>query len=107
MTAKEQLQGLLRIQALAIEIRNAQKIVESAPGRVEEIEGHFRERNAEYVAVKDRFDALETDQKSRSNELTGLEEGKQKYQDDLMKVGNQREYAAMLKEIDAVKAQIA
>ena len=106
MTAKEQLQGLLRIQELAIEIRNAQKIVENAPGRVEEIEGHFRERNAEYVAVKDRFDALEADQKSRSHELTGLEEGKQKYQDDLMKVANQREYAAMLKEIDAVKAQI-
>jgi predicted nucleic acid-binding Zn-ribbon protein len=82
-------------------------VVREAPGKIEEIEGHFRERNAEYVAIKERFDALNMDQKARSDELTDLEEKRKKLMDDLMQVQNQSEYAAMLKQIDSVKAQIA
>ena len=42
-----------------------------------------------------------------TGELTLLEEKRKKFMDDLMQVKNQREYAAMLKEIDSVKAQIS
>jgi predicted nucleic acid-binding Zn-ribbon protein len=98
---------LLRIQELADEIRSAQVVVREAPGKIEEIEGRFRERNAEYVAIKERYDDLDKDQNSRSGELTLLEEKRKKFMDDLMQVQNQREYSAMLKEIDSVKAQIA
>ena len=107
MTAKEQLTRLVRIQELATAIREAKGILAAAPGRIEEIEERFRERNAEYVAIKDRYDELELDRKTRSNELSVLEENKTKYTDDLMQVKNQKEYAAMLKEIDGVKAQIS
>jgi len=107
LTAKDQLVRLLRIQELADSTRLAQVIVRAAPGKIEEIEGRFRERNAEYVAIKERYDALNTDQRTRSGELTELEENRKKLMDDLMQVQNQREYAAMLKEIDSVKAQIA
>jgi predicted nucleic acid-binding Zn-ribbon protein len=107
LKAKNELLKLLRIQELAQEIREAERILGEAPGLLEEIENRFRERNAEYVAVKDRYDALETDQRTRSGELTTLEESRKKFMDDLMQVKNQREYAAMLKEIDSVKAQIA
>jgi predicted nucleic acid-binding Zn-ribbon protein len=107
LESKEQLQRLLRLQELAVIIRGNRKLVEDAPVRVQEIENRFRERNAEYVAVKDRLDELEADQRNRTGELKLLEEGKTKYMDDLMQVKNQREYAAMLKEIDSVKAQIA
>jgi predicted nucleic acid-binding Zn-ribbon protein len=82
-------------------------IVRDAPGKIEAIESRFRERNAEYVAIKERYDALKLDQKTRSGELSELEEKRKKFMDDLMNVQNQREYAAMLKEIDAVKAQIS
>jgi len=107
LEAKDQLLRLLWIQELADAIRDAEKTLEDAPGRVEEIEGRFRERNAEYVALKERFDELEADQKSRTGELTELEANRKKFMDDLMQVKNQREYAAMLKEIDAVKAHIS
>ena len=107
MTAKEQLIRLVRIQELVDTVRKAQKVLDTAPGKIEEIESHFRERNAEYVAIRDRFDELELDRKTRSQELKVLEESKVKYTDDLMQVKNQKEYAAMLKEIDAVKAQIS
>ena len=107
MEAKVQLMNLLRIQALANEIRAARQTVDEAPARIEEIERHFRERNAEYVVLQERHEELERDQRTRTSELQTLEERKKKFMDDLMQVKNQREYAAMLKEIDAVKVQIA
>jgi len=107
LEARDQLTRLLRIQQLAIDIRQAEEILETAPGRLEEIENHFRERNAEYVAVKERHEALDRDQRERNTELESLEEKRKKLMEDLMQVKNQREYAAMLKEIDSVKAQVA
>ena len=32
-----------------------------APARIEDAENRFRERNAEYVASKERYDAIEAD----------------------------------------------
>ena len=107
MQARDQLTRLLRIQELALAHREAQKVVDGAPARIEQIEARFRERNAEYVAVKEQFDELEQDQTHRTGELTGLEEQRNKYMEDLMGVKNQREYATMLREIDSVKSEIA
>jgi predicted nucleic acid-binding Zn-ribbon protein len=107
LDVREQLIRLVRIQEMAQQTAASRRIVDEAPGHLEEIENRFRERNAEYVAVKERFDALEADRNKRSDDLETLEEHRDKYQADLMQVQNQREYAAMLKEIDAVKSQIA
>ncbi|MBZ5637713.1 MAG: hypothetical protein LAO51_03035 [Acidobacteriia bacterium] len=103
---KEQLIRLVAIQDLALAIQSARAVVDGAPSRIDEIESRFRERNAEYVAVKERFEALETDRKDRTLELETLEAARKKFMESLMQVKNQREYAAVLKEIDAVKAHI-
>jgi predicted nucleic acid-binding Zn-ribbon protein len=103
---KRQLESLLRIQELALEIQAARAVVEGAPARLEEAEARFRERNAEYVEFKDRYDAIDADRRARNLELLTLEDARKKFQDSLMQVKNQREYAAVLKEIDAVKANI-
>lgn len=107
MEVREQLRRLLRIQELVLQVQQARALVEDAPAHVEGIEARFRERNAEYVALKERYDALESDRRSRTLELQTLEEDRKKFQDALMQVKNQREYAAVLKEIDVVKARIS
>jgi uncharacterized protein len=104
--ARSQLLKLLKMQELALEIQAAHAVVDGAPAKIEEAESRFRERNAEYVAIKERFDAIEADRSSRSQELATLDETRKHYQDSLMQVKNQREYAAVLKEIDAAKASI-
>jgi predicted nucleic acid-binding Zn-ribbon protein len=104
--ARTQLQQLLKMQELAIEIQEARAVVDGAPAKLEEAENRFRERNAEYVATKERFDAVDADRRARALDLATLEETKKHYQDSLMQVKNQREYAAVLKEIDAAKASI-
>ncbi len=104
--AREQLAKLVKIQDLALEIQAARAVVDGAPGKVEEAEARFRERNAEYVAIKERYEAIDADRRARSLELSTLEETRKHYQDSLMQVKNQREYAAVLKEIDAAKASI-
>lgn len=106
MEVRDQLLKLLRIQQLALEMQRARALVESAPGRIEQIEERFRERNAEYVALKERYDELEQDRRRRSLELEGLDQTRKKYMDALMQVTNQREYSAVLKEIDTVKTAI-
>ena len=104
--ARTQLLKLVRIQELALEIQAAHAVVEGAPAKIDEAENRFRERNAEYVAIKERFDAIDADRRARTLELGALEETRKHYQDSLMQVKNQREYAAVLKEIDAAKAGI-
>ena len=105
--AKSQLIRLREIQDLVFVIQEARAVIDGAPGRLETIEGEFRDRNAEYVAIKDRHDELEADRALRTNELAELEIDRKKFMDSLMQVKNQREYAAVLKEIDTVKARIA
>ena len=90
-----------------MQIAAARTLIENAPMRLDEIEERFRDRNTEYVALRDRYDELEVDRGERDAELVELEESKKKYTHDLMQVQNQREYAATLKEIDAVKARIS
>lgn len=107
MNAKEQLLRILEIQEQALATRRGQKIIDEGPARIEEIEARFRERNAEYVALQERDRELTEDRKARESELVELEQSKKKYMNDLMQVSNQREYAAMLKEIDSVKARIS
>lgn len=107
MDARQQLLRLVRIQDLAARVRSSQDVVDGAPQLIEEIEQRFRERNAAYVAVQERFEALEADQRHRNGELQLLEDQRRKYMDDLMQVSNQREYSAILREIDTVKGRIA
>lgn len=107
MKAKDQLERLLRVQELALAAREAQTVIDEAPTRLDQIEEHFRERNAEYVAVKNQVEEVELDHRTRSAQLTVLEDQRDKYKAGLMAVKNQREYSAMLREIDTVNAEIA
>src|SRR5512140_2525394 len=104
--ARTQLSNLLKMQELALEIQAAHAVVATAPAKIEDAENRFRERNAECVAIKERYDAIDADRSARTQELGTLEETRKHYQDSLMQVKNQREYAAVLKEIDAAKASI-
>ncbi len=106
MNTRQQLRELVRLQEIAYSARAQQERIDAAPGRLEAIESAFRERNAEYVSVRERFEAVEADRRNRSIELAALDEQRTKYQDDLMQVQNTREYAAILREIDTVKAHI-
>lgn len=107
MDVREQLKRLVRIQELVGTVQAARARVDAGPVRIQEIEARFRERNAEYVATKERFDALDADRKERQQALAELEIARKKFMDSLMQVQNQREYAAVLKEIDTVKARIS
>ncbi len=104
---REQLVRMSRIQELALEVQRARATIEQAPVRLEEIEARFRERNAEYVALRARSEELERDQRERNFELRSLEQARDKLMQDLMQVRNQREYSAVLKELDIVKAKIS
>lgn len=103
----KQLRLLVQIQKLALEIAADRAVIEGAPARTEEIEAHFRERNIEYVAIKDRHDEIQADQKARAERVKELEAQRDKFKANLMQVKNQREYTAVLQEIDSTTGEIS
>lgn len=106
MDVNEQLRLLVRIQELALEIAADRNVIDEAPARTEAIEQRFRERNIEYVAIKDRHDEIQDDQKTRGERVKELEGQREKFKANLMQVKNQREYTAVLQEIDTATGEI-
>ena len=107
MSVQQQMLDLLRLQELAASVSNTRNLIANAPARIEEIEERFRQRNTEYVEAKTRYDAIEEDHKARNSEVAELQIQLEHFNENLMKVQNQREYAAILKEIDDVKTRIS
>lgn len=103
----EQLRALVKAQEFALRVRAATEVIAEAPDKIEKIEAEFRERNAEYVAVRERHDEVIEDQKTRQLRVKELEEARDKFKQNLMQVKNQREYAAVLQEIDTVESEIS
>ena len=107
MTVQQQMLDLLRLQELAAAVSNTRTLIANAPARIEEIEERFRKRNTEYVEAKGRYDEIQTDHSARNVEVAELQTQLEHFNENLMKVQNQREYAAILKEIDDVKTRIS
>jgi hypothetical protein len=74
---------LVKIQELALEIQAAHAVVDGAPAKIEEAETRFRERNAEYVAIKALMPSMPT---VASNARAPSLERARHYQDGLMRV---------------------
>src|SRR5262245_65431783 len=104
--ARTQLSQLLKMQELALEIQAAHAIVDGAPAKIEEAERRFRERNAEYVALKERYDAIDADRRERSLELGTLDEQRKHYQDSLQAVTEQRESEGVIQVTAAMTTNV-
>ena len=105
--ARTQLLKLVKMQELALEIQAAHMVVDGAPAK---IDGSRRPIPGAQRGVRRHQGAVRSDrgrpERAAQLELGTLEETRKHYQDSLMQVKNQREYAAVLKEIDAAKASI-
>ena len=100
------LDGLIRLQAVESDLRRIEGELGHLPGRQAELE-------ARLAAERDRLDALkgslDTSQKTRKREegtLQDLEAKRSKYKGQLMEVKTNKEYTAMLHEIEGVEREI-
>src|SRR5688572_27201352 len=100
------LDGLIRLQAVESELRRTDGALAEIPGRQAELE-------ARLAAERGRLDtlrgSLDTSQKTRKREegtLQDLEAKRSKYKGQLMEVKTNKEYTAMLHEIEGVEREI-
>jgi predicted nucleic acid-binding Zn-ribbon protein len=100
------LDGLIRLQAVESELRRTDGELAQLPGRQAELEARLA---AERSRLETLRGSLDTSQKTRRREegtLQDLEAKRSKYKGQLMEVKTNKEYTAMLHEIEGVEREI-
>jgi predicted nucleic acid-binding Zn-ribbon protein len=100
------LDGLIRLQAVESELRRTDGELAQLPGRQAELEARLA---AERGRLETLRGSLDTSQKTRRREegtLQDLEAKRSKYKGQLMEVKTNKEYTAMLHEIEGVEREI-
>jgi predicted nucleic acid-binding Zn-ribbon protein len=102
-----ELAQLIELQELDLEISRISDRLESIPAEREQVEDHFRQYAAEFLALKEKYELAIKNRKQKEFELEDAQRLHQKYKQDLMRVRNEREYTTALREIDITKKQIS
>lgn len=101
-----ELEKLIALQELDLEIRELQKEIADVPRKKTEIEKQFSEFAADYLDKKTRLDTSRREHRQLELDLQDTQQKLEKYKADLMRVRNQAEYSAALREIDTAKKMI-
>jgi hypothetical protein len=104
---KDDIRRLVRLQEIAFEIRDLEESRGTLPERLAGLEQTFQQRIAEIGSARLRHEALVQQDQRLSRERVDLQERLRQAQQKLMHVNNQREYSAVLNEIDAYKNSLA
>src|SRR5882757_7410811 len=103
----QNLQTVLELQQALSQLRDAEKRLHGIPVWMRELHEEHETRKAENDTVEAA--AAETARERRTAEAAGQDsqEKLKRYQQQINKVANLREYGALLQEIDNVKGQIS
>ncbi len=82
------------------------RLINGIPDWMEELHAEHSERKAEIDAIQQIIDEAAAERRAAEATAADCEEKLKHYQDQISQVRNQREYGALLQEIDTVKAQI-
>lgn len=102
-----QLEAIVSLQKTLTELADADRRLNTIPEWMRELHEEHSSRNAEIETVE--AEAATADQERREAEaaLADAQEKQKHYQEQLGRVSTQREYGALLKEIDTTKDQIS
>ncbi|HHN74548.1 MAG TPA: hypothetical protein ENK10_04900 [Acidobacteria bacterium] len=103
----DNIQRLIRLQEIAFEIRDLTARRDAVPGRLAELEAAFQEKIEEIGAERLTHETLVTEVAELRQAEQESRQRLEKAQRKLMEVSNQREYSAVLNEIDATKTRLA
>ncbi len=101
-----ELSQLIALQELDLEIQRLADRLFAIPVERQRMESEFEKDAAEFLELKSTHERNLNDRKHLEAEITLTQQHHDKYQQDKMRVRNEKEYAAVLREIDAAKKQI-
>ncbi|HZN91203.1 MAG TPA: C4-type zinc ribbon domain-containing protein [Myxococcales bacterium] len=100
------LEKLIQLQHVESELKRAESGQADLPRRRQETEGALAEERGRLDAAKEALDSTQKARRRLEAELQDLELKRSKYKTQLMDVKTNKEYTAMLHEIEAVEREI-
>ncbi len=104
---KEQINWLIKLQAVDRQIHFLQQEKQNIPVKLKELEEAFAKKKENLGNLEKKGLDLQRQRKAKELELASKEEEARKMQTQLYQIKTNKEYSAKLKEIDAVKADIS
>lgn len=103
-TLKTQMDSLIKLQAIDTKIYDLKAEKESKPQEIKALEDSFQEKKQSLANLEKAFLDLQKQRKERELELASKEEGAKKLQAQLYQLKTNKEYQAMLQQIEDAKA---
>src|SRR5262245_7255416 len=101
------LHGVLELQNALTQLKEAERRMREIPDWMRELHEEHAARRAEIEVLEGVADAAGRDRRNAEAAVQDAQEKLKKYQQQINRVSNQREYGALLQEIDTVKAEIS
>jgi predicted nucleic acid-binding Zn-ribbon protein len=101
-----ELSQLIELQELDLEILRISDRLARIPVEREQIENEFNQRASEFLALKDSHRLTAEQRKQLELELATTQSNLEKFEQDKTRVRNEKEYTAVLREIDASRKHV-
>jgi predicted nucleic acid-binding Zn-ribbon protein len=102
----QNLETIVELQRSLIELGAAEKRLHGIPDWMRELHDEHAARKAEIELLEETADAASRDRRAAESAVADAQEKLKKYQQQINRVSTQREYGALLHEIDTVKGEI-
>lgn len=102
----QNLDSILELQTALTQLKEAEERLHGIPDWMRELHEEHEARRKEIEALEQSAEAAGRDRRAAEASVADSHEKLKKYQQQINKVSNQREYGALLQEIDTVKSQI-
>jgi predicted nucleic acid-binding Zn-ribbon protein len=98
--------NLIRLQAVESDLRKTDADLAAVPAQEAELDAGLAAERGRLDAIKAGLDGSQKGRRQREGELSDLESKRSKYKGQLMEVKTNKEYTAMLHEIEGVEREI-
>ena len=98
---------LLQLQVIDYDIGELERSKEYLPDMIENLNREVSETKEKLEAAESEFEQIRSRQKQIELEISSLEANLQKYQQQMMSIKTNKEYDALVSEIDAIKNNIS
>ena len=101
------LETIIELQDALERLRAAEHQLEGIPDWMRELHTEYRERKSEIEALESQAEEAAAERRAAEAEISDHQEKLKRYQKQINEVSTQREYGALLQEIDTAKSRVA
>jgi predicted nucleic acid-binding Zn-ribbon protein len=102
-----ELSQLIELQELDLEIQRISDRLSKIPEEHDRTEDEFKQRAAEFLDLKSKHEQTLEDRKQLEADLVTTQQNHEKFELDKTRVRNEKEYTAVLREIDSTRKHVS